>query len=121
MLLGLSDKTKITLFSKLSHFYFDLRPPGQDRGAKTRPQGQLECANPRGVARGDGHADLELTDTLCNYVHLGSKFLLVQDYVFEFNRNVILNELLVITSFYRTRDVRRGSVSPLPSRSIENS
>ena len=36
-------------FSKLSKFHFDLRPPGrQDRGAKTRPQGQLECANPRG-------------------------------------------------------------------------
>ena len=44
------DKAKITLFSKLSNFYFDLRPPGQDRGAKTRPQGQLECANPRGQA-----------------------------------------------------------------------
>ena len=44
--------TKIALFSKLSNFYFDLRPrgltPGQDRGAKTRTQGQLECANPRG-------------------------------------------------------------------------
>ena len=39
-------------FSKLSNFYFELRPPGQtlgqDRGAKTRPQGQLECANARG-------------------------------------------------------------------------
>ena len=36
--------------SKLSNLYFDLRPPGQtpgqDRGAKTRPQGQLECVNP---------------------------------------------------------------------------
>ena len=44
--LGLSDKAKIALFSKLSNFCFDLRPPGQtpgqDRGAKTRPQGQLE-------------------------------------------------------------------------------
>ena len=27
-------------------------PPGQDRGAKTRPQGQLECANPRGSPEG---------------------------------------------------------------------
>ena len=26
--------------------------PGQDRGAKTRPQGQLECANPRGLPGG---------------------------------------------------------------------
>ena len=34
-------------FSKLSNFYFDLRPPWQDKGAKTRPQGQLECADPR--------------------------------------------------------------------------
>ena len=40
------------LFLKLFNFYFDLRPPGQtpgqDRGAKTQPQGQLECANPQG-------------------------------------------------------------------------
>ena len=52
----LRDKAKIALFSKLSNFYFDLRPPGQtpgqDRGAKTRPQGQLECANPRGSPGG---------------------------------------------------------------------
>ena len=45
-----------TFFSKLSNFYFDLRPltgqtPRQDRGAKTRPQGQLECANPLGGGR----------------------------------------------------------------------
>ena len=40
-------------FSKLSNFYSDLRTPGQDREAKTRPQGQLECANPRG-SPGDG-------------------------------------------------------------------
>ena len=44
-------------FSKLSNFYFHLRLPGQtpgkDRGAKTQPQGQLECAIP-GVARGGG-------------------------------------------------------------------
>ena len=45
-------------FSKLSNFYFDLNPPprgetpGQDRGAKTRPQGQLECVNPRGSPGG---------------------------------------------------------------------
>ena len=38
-------------FSKLSNFYFDLRPPGKT-GARTRLQGQLECANPRG----DGQA-----------------------------------------------------------------
>ena len=54
-------------FSKLSNFHFDLRPlprktpgqtPEQDGGAKTPPQGQLECANPRG-----GWSGLELTDT----------------------------------------------------------
>ena len=44
-------------FSKLSNFYFDLRPPagktpGQDRRAKTRPQGKLECANPLGSPGG---------------------------------------------------------------------
>ena len=45
--------------------YFDLRPPGQtpgqtpeqNRGAKTRPLGQLKCANPRGSpGGGDGQA-----------------------------------------------------------------
>ena len=42
-------------------------------------------------------------------------FCFVQDYVFEFNRNVIiLNELLMITSFYGTRDGRGGLVSPPP-------
>ena len=33
-------------FSKLS------KTPGQDRGAKTRPLGQLGCANPRGSPGG---------------------------------------------------------------------
>ena len=46
------------IFSKLSNVYFDLTPPGQipeqDRGAKTRPQGQLACANPRGCPGGGG-------------------------------------------------------------------
>ena len=42
---------KIALFSKLSNF--DLfKTPGEDRGAKTGPQGQLECANPRGSPGG---------------------------------------------------------------------
>ena len=49
------------------NFYFDLRPPGQasgqDRGAKTRPLGQLECANP-GARPGGGWSGLELSDTL---------------------------------------------------------
>ena len=48
----LRDKAKIALFSKLSNLFFDLRPPGQNRGAKTRPQGQLECANSRGSPGG---------------------------------------------------------------------
>ena len=43
-------------------YYFDLRPPGQDRGAKTRPLRQLKCANPGG--RPGGWSGLELTDTL---------------------------------------------------------
>ena len=43
-------------FSKLSNFYIDLGPPGQDRGAKTQSQGQLECANPRGSTGGHGQA-----------------------------------------------------------------
>ena len=51
-------------FSRLSKFY--LPPgttPGQDRGVKTRPQGQLECANPQGSPGGGGWSCLELTDT----------------------------------------------------------
>ena len=53
----LRDKAKIALFSELSNFYLDLgqtpgQTPGQDRGAKTRPQGQLECANPQGSPGG---------------------------------------------------------------------
>ena len=50
----LRDKAKIALFSKLSNLFFDLRPPtpGQDRGAKTGPLGQLGCANPRGSPGG---------------------------------------------------------------------
>ena len=56
-----------TFFSKLLNLYFDLRPPrgetpGEDRRAKTRPQGQLECANPWGLP-GGGWSGLELTDT----------------------------------------------------------
>ena len=45
---------KIALFSKLSNFFYDFRPPEQDKGVKTRPQGQLECANPRGSPGGGG-------------------------------------------------------------------
>ena len=36
--------------------------PGQDRGAKTRPLGQLKCVNPRDRPEG-GWSGLELTDT----------------------------------------------------------
>ena len=36
--------------------------PGQDRGAKTRPLGQQECAKLRGSPWG-GWSGLELTDT----------------------------------------------------------
>ena len=40
-------------FQNYRNFYFDLRlppghTPGQERGAKTRPQRQLEWANPQG-------------------------------------------------------------------------
>ena len=63
----LRDKAKIALFQN----YFDLRPPngqtaGQNRGEKTRPLGQLKCANPRG-SPGGGWSGLELTDTLMNH------------------------------------------------------
>ena len=65
LLICMSDKANIALFSKLSNCYFDVRPPGQipgqDRGAKTRPQGPLECANPRGSP--GGWSGLELADT----------------------------------------------------------
>ena len=36
--------------------------PGQDRGAKTRPKGQVECANPQ-RSHGGEWSGLELTDT----------------------------------------------------------
>ena len=50
-------------FFKIIEFYFHLRlPPGQDRAAKTRSHGQLECANPLGSP--GGWSGLELTDTL---------------------------------------------------------
>ena len=53
--------------SKLWNFYFDLRPPRadprQNRVTKTRPQGQLECANQRGSPGGEEWSGLELTDT----------------------------------------------------------
>ena len=43
-------------FKIIELLLFDLRPPGQDPGAKTRPQEQLECANLRGSPGGDGQA-----------------------------------------------------------------
>ena len=50
---------KIVLFSKLWNCYLDLSPlpppasdPRQNRGAKSQPQGQLECSNPQGSLRG---------------------------------------------------------------------
>ena len=57
-------QSKIALFSKLSNFYFDLRPPGQTPGTDLRATQRSEnptpgatrmCESP-GVARGDGHA-----------------------------------------------------------------
>ena len=66
--ISLRDKAKIALFSKLSNFYFDLRPPGADPRAKQRsenptPGATRMCESPR-VARGGGWSGLELTDTL---------------------------------------------------------
>ena len=46
-------QSKSRTFKKILNLYFNSRPPGQDRGVKTRPQGQLECANPPGLPRGD--------------------------------------------------------------------
>ena len=56
------------IIALFSNFYFDFRPPGQtpgqDRGAKIRHQGQLECATPRGSPGGGEWSGLELTDAL---------------------------------------------------------
>ena len=56
----LREKTKITLSFKIIElllwFKTNEKTPWQDRGAKTRPQGQLECANPLGSPGGDGQA-----------------------------------------------------------------
>ena len=45
-------QSETALFFKIIKLLFDLILPGsdlrQDRGAKTRLQGQLECANPLG-------------------------------------------------------------------------
>ena len=63
LLICLRDKAKIALFFKIIELLLWFKtpwgrpqgqPPGQDRGAKTRPQGQLEYANPRGSPGGDG-------------------------------------------------------------------
>ena len=47
-----SDKAKSRFFQNCRIFILIEDPPGQtpghDRGAKTRPQGHIECANPRG-------------------------------------------------------------------------
>ena len=52
----LRDKAKIALFFKIIELLLWFKTPGQDRGAKTRPQGQLECANAQGSSGGDGQA-----------------------------------------------------------------
>ena len=49
MLLGLHDKAKIAHYRI---FILIQDPHGQDKGAKTRPQGQLESANPWGSPGG---------------------------------------------------------------------
>ena len=58
----------MTLFSKLSNCYFDLRPlgqtPAQDRGTKSRLQGHLECANPQRSPGEGAWPGLKLNDTL---------------------------------------------------------
>ena len=68
LLIFFRDKAKIALFSKLSNFYFHLRPlgqtPGQDRGAKTRPQGATKMCESPGVAQRGGWLGLELTYAL---------------------------------------------------------
>ena len=40
-------QSKNRAFFKIIELLLRFRPPWQDRGAKTRPHGQLECANPR--------------------------------------------------------------------------
>ena len=60
----LRDKAKIALFFKIIELLLWFKTPGQDRGAKTRSQGQLECANPGGRPGGGGWSGLKLTDTL---------------------------------------------------------
>ena len=57
----LRDKSKIAIiFSKLSNFYFDLIPPGQNPRARQRSEnptpGAIRMCESPGVARGDGQA-----------------------------------------------------------------
>ena len=54
-------QSKNHAFFEIIELLFDLRPlrgqtPGQDRGAKTQPQGQLECCKSLGVVGGGGQA-----------------------------------------------------------------
>ena len=52
LLICLRDKAIIALFSKLSNFYFDLRPPGaKQRSENPTPGATRMCESP-GVARG---------------------------------------------------------------------
>ena len=61
----LRDKAKIALFSKLSNFYSDLRPPranprqthGQDKSENPTP-GELECVNPQQSPWGGGGGEV---------------------------------------------------------------
>ena len=58
-------------FSKLSNFYFDLRPPWADPRARQKSEnptpGATKMCESQGVARGRGRSGLELTDALRDY------------------------------------------------------
>ena len=123
VLLGLNDKAKIALLSKLSNFYFDLRPPRQTpgQGSENPTPGATRICKSPGSPRGMVRLGIDLYIMYTLHLNL-TNFCLFKIMYFEFNRNVIiLIELLMITSFYRTRDGRGVSVSTPPSRSIENS
>ena len=49
-------ESKNRAFFEIIKLFLWFKTPVQDKGAKTRPQGQLEFANPRGSPGGDGQA-----------------------------------------------------------------
>ena len=93
-------KRQSGLFSKLSNFHCDLKPPGQYRGAENPTPGagpgELECVNPRGSPRRGGCSGLELTDTLLTLKDISFSLLYLLDTLRERSKIIREGELQII-------------------------